>query len=276
MMPDGRRVLYRHAHAGHVVEVIEEYETRALTFDSHLTQSRMLLDEPHVLVLRYTRRMMAGLLFLEAPVADQPFRVLMIGLGGGSLVKFLLHGFARCRMDVVESDPLLPDLARRFFYVPDDPRLNLMVGDGGRFLARLSSEQRYDLILLDAFDQDGMARDVYTDPIFVRAAARLAPQGVLALNLIRTDEQWFRLVVESIGRRFADQVIRLAVPGFSNEILFVGPGLNSWEQRAELHNRAWELAARCELNFPEYVQAMVPLERRAGWKRWLEWVAWQA
>lgn len=269
MMPDSRRVLYRHAHAGRVIEVIEDDDTRALSFDSHLTQSRMLLEDPDLLVLRYTRRMMASLLFLQAPVLNQPFRVLMIGLGGGSLVKFLLRGFDHCRMDVVENDPLLPGLARRFFYLPDDPRLTVIIGEGGQYLACMPEGQSYDLILLDAFDQSGMARDVYSDPVLLQASARLTPQGVLALNLIRSDTQWFRLASEALRRRFSGLALRLDVPGFGNEIVFAGPGLLSWtEQRGEMVHRAWALSERLGMDFPGYLQEMSRLERAGSWQRW--------
>lgn len=276
MTPDPRRILYRHVQAGRVIEVVEDEVTRSLAFDSHLTQSRMLLDDPTALVLRYTRRMMAALLFVEAALSDAPFRVLMIGLGGGSVVKFLLRGFPGCRMDVVESDPRLPGLARRFFHLPDDARLNVIVGEGGRFMARLPEAQRYDLILLDAFDQEGMAREVYTDPVLARAASRLTPRGVVALNWIRGDAQWFRLAGEALRRRFPGVVLRLEVPGFGNEILLAGPGLECWEDRETLERRAWSLAARLGIDFPVYVRALTRLESGGGWSRWLGAMAWRS
>ncbi|MBF0626813.1 MAG: fused MFS/spermidine synthase [Magnetococcales bacterium] len=278
MIPDGRRILYRRSHGNRVIEVSEDHATRTLAFDSHLTQSRMSLADPNVLVLRYTRRMMAGLLFLEAPTLQTPFRVLMIGLGGGSLVKFLLHHFSACRMDVVENDPLLPTLARRYFHLPRELRLTLHLEDGGRFMERMATDATaggYDLILLDAFDQAGMARDVYTDPVFVQAHARLSTRGVLVINMIRSDEALYHRGAEAIRRRFPGASLALSVPGFNNEILFAGPGVVSQEDnsRQTLEERARMLEARLKLNFSLYLQEMVRIEGGRNWLRWLRWSA---
>ncbi|MBF0273056.1 MAG: fused MFS/spermidine synthase [Magnetococcales bacterium] len=272
MCPEDRRMLYRRPHGGRVVEVVEDRHFRTLAFDSHLTQSRMSLEDPNLLVLRYTRRMMAGLLFLEVLAENRPFRVLMIGLGGGSMVKFLLHHFPGCHMDVVENDPLLPPLARQFFHVPTDPRLTLFVEDGALFVERMSRtrpERRYDLILLDAFDQVGMARGVYADPVFAQAHERLTAHGVLVINLIRSDGALFHQGTEAIRRRFPQAAWSLTVPGFNNEILFAGPGVIPWEQRRELESRALELEARLGINHPGYLQEMARISEPKSWKRWL-------
>ncbi|MBF0212945.1 MAG: fused MFS/spermidine synthase [Magnetococcales bacterium] len=269
--PERKRLLYRQLHGGRVITVVEDYDSRTLAFDSHLTQSRMSLDDPNALVLRYTRRMMAGLMFLESAACGEVFRVLMIGLGGGSLAKFLLHHFAGCRMDVVENDPQLPVLARQFFHLPNDPRLKVIVEAGGRFMERISTGEslEYDLILLDAFDEVGMAREVYADSVFARAHGRLSAQGVLVINLIRSDATLFRHGTESIRHRFPGAVMGLAVPGFNNELLFAGPGVMNREREAEMERRAHALEQRTGMNFSGYLREMTRLDTPVFWKRLL-------
>ncbi|MBF0437919.1 MAG: spermidine synthase [Magnetococcales bacterium] len=266
-------ILYSQFHDGHKVEVIEDSESRKLTFDTHLTQSRMYLDDPISLSLGYCRAMMASLLFGDAVMQRNPFRVLMIGLGGGSLVKFLLHHFPFCRMDVVEADKAIPALAREFFYVPDDdPRLTLFFEDGGEFMARVSSERfhpGYDLILLDAFDHEGMVESVYAEKFFAQAQALLTSKGVLTANLIRGDSAVFRHSSEAIHRQFSKEVLGLPVVGTNNEILFVGPGLSVWENRGEIEGRAWELKEKLFMNYPLFVEEMVRVVAPATWNRWL-------
>ncbi|MBF0417838.1 MAG: fused MFS/spermidine synthase [Magnetococcales bacterium] len=262
------RVLYRRSHGDRMIEVLEDDQSRTLAFDSHLTQSRMAIDDPNRLLLRYTRRMMAGLLFSEAAAGDEPFRVLMVGLGGGSVAKFLLHHFPACRMDVVEDDPRLPDLARRYFHLPRDVRLNVICEDGASFLDRRESSTRYDLILLDAFDQNGAAPGVYAEPMFDLAQGRLTPWGVLIVNVLRSDRNLFQGVTTGLSRRFPDATLGLSVPGFSNEILFAGPGVPAWERRKSLTGRARTFEMRLGLNFPSYLDEMARLERYAPWRRW--------
>ncbi|MBF0127314.1 MAG: spermine synthase, partial [Magnetococcales bacterium] len=204
------RTLYRRQHRGCMVEVLESDDSRILNFDSHLTQSRMLLADPLTLALAYTRCMMAGLLFLPGILLDPPFRVLMIGLGGGSMAKFLLHHFAGCRMDVVEADGAMPAVARDFFYLPEEPRLTLHVEDGVHFLEReavAGGRGGYDLILVDAFDRNGMAQSVYGERFFARLHASLTPRGVAAINLIRSEGALFRGCAEIIAARFQGRVV---------------------------------------------------------------------
>lgn len=262
------RVLYRREHAGRMIEVLQDDHSRLLAFDSHLTQSRMAIDDPNRLMLRYTRRMMAGLLFLEAAARDEPFRVLMVGLGGGSLAKFLLHHFPACRMDVVENDPILPVVARRYFHLPSDARLNVICADGARFLD-LERFSTWDLILLDAFDQHGAARGVYAEPMFEIARERLSARGVLTLNVLRSEQPLFQGVTAGLIRRFPRATLGLSVPGFSNEILFAGPGVPEWEGRRSLAGRARLLEARLGMNFSTYLEEMGRLEKYAPWRRWL-------
>ncbi|MBT6146034.1 MAG: spermidine synthase, partial [Gemmatimonadetes bacterium] len=91
----------------------------------------MFVARPDELALEYTRCMMMALLFLDAV----PRRVLMLGLGGGSLVKFLLRWCQDCDVDVAELRPAVVDVAQRFFGLPEtDDRLHLHIGDGNAYV----------------------------------------------------------------------------------------------------------------------------------------------
>src|SRR5512138_3544669 len=73
------------------IEVVEDTLYRSLHFGTEPKQSSMLLGDPLALVLSYTRSMTTALLFVP-----QVRRVLLIGLGGGSLAKFILHHIPGC------------------------------------------------------------------------------------------------------------------------------------------------------------------------------------
>src|SRR5688572_27113654 len=113
------------AHAG-AVYVTEKSGVRSLHIGSDTVQSSMRLARPNDLELSYTRSMMAFLLF-----AREPRNVLMIGLGGGSLAKFIYHRMPDARIQAVEINPQVIAIARQYFHVPqDDERFEIVTADG--------------------------------------------------------------------------------------------------------------------------------------------------
>src|SRR5882724_10656236 len=91
----------------------------------------MKLDDPDELVLSYTRAMMAFLLF-----HPRPEHVVMIGLGGGSLTKFVYRNLPDARTTVIESEPKVIAVARQYFHLPpDDGRLVVETAEGGAWVA---------------------------------------------------------------------------------------------------------------------------------------------
>ena len=90
-------VIHRSQDSRGVIEVVDDGCTRSLHFGNAVRQSAMDLNRPEYLVLTYTRAMMSCLLFKPTPC-----KVLLIGLGGGSLAKFLLHHIPNCTIDAVE------------------------------------------------------------------------------------------------------------------------------------------------------------------------------
>ena len=113
-----------------IIEVVDTGDIRSLHFGTFPRQSCMSIHTPHTLELSYTEAMMAALLFNGLPE-----RVLVVGLGGGSLVKFLMHHFPDCQIDVVEYRQDVVKVAHGYFQVPEyDDRLSIHIGDGYRFV----------------------------------------------------------------------------------------------------------------------------------------------
>ena len=112
-----------------VIEVVDDLDTRALYFGTSARQSAMSREEPHRLVLSYTRAMLSGLLFTR-----QPRSALVLGLGGGSLPRFLMHVFPTCRIDVVERRAKVVQVAHDYFHLARSPRLRTHVCDAEVFL----------------------------------------------------------------------------------------------------------------------------------------------
>ncbi|EMR12952.1 spermidine synthase [Methylophaga lonarensis MPL] len=200
-----------------IIEVVDVGDVRSLHFGTHPRQSSMSLKVPYRLELSYTRAMMACLLFCAAPR-----KVLLIGLGGGSLVKFLLHHLPDCQIEVVEYREDVIQVAQRYFAVPDDPRLSIKKADGFAHASQQHylGETNYDLILVDAFDHEGMAASVGVQPFFDACAGILSKYGIMATNLWGTDRAGFNLTMQRINRSFDDNSLVLPVEDKGNVIAF--------------------------------------------------------
>ncbi|PCJ31016.1 MAG: spermidine synthase [Gammaproteobacteria bacterium] len=201
-----------------VIEVVDLGDTRSLHFGTFPRQSSMLLSRPYTLELGYTQCMMASLLF-----NPKPQKVLVVGLGGGSLVKFILHHFPDCHIDVIEYRQDVVDVAYRFFDVPkDDPRLNVHVGDGYLFVQNqyYQGETEYDMLLVDAYDHIGMAASVGVQAFFDACAGLLLPEGVMSINLWGSDRPLFTQTMSRINQSFDGRSMILPVKDRGNVIAF--------------------------------------------------------
>jgi spermidine synthase len=142
-------------------------------------QSCIDLRHPDRFALNYTRMMLAGTLF----ASPDPRRVLVVGLGGGSLPSALKQILPGAQIDVAEIDPAVTRVARRFFGFVDGPQLRVAEVDGRVFVKRAGREGRqYDVILLDAFDHEYIPEHLLTKEFLTEVKALLATQGVLVAN----------------------------------------------------------------------------------------------
>jgi spermidine synthase len=160
----------------HRITVTDDGGIRYLKLDNYW-QSGLDLTTPRRTVFPY-----ADYMHLPVLWAPDARRVLMIGLGGGTVPTRYYEDYPRMTIDVVEIDPAVIRVARTYFAVPDDPRLRLVAEDGRLFVVR--STDRYDIILLDAYLIDTIPFHLATREFFLAARARLQPGGVLASNVI--------------------------------------------------------------------------------------------
>jgi len=141
-------------------------------------QSCIDLNNPRELVFAYTRMMLAGLL-----INPQPARILMVGLGGGSLPTALAELFPSAIIDVVEIDPAVVQVAEAYFNFHATPQMQIYTQDARVWGKRAASRaRRYDLILLDAFNGDYIPEHLMTREYLTETAALLANDGVLVSN----------------------------------------------------------------------------------------------
>lgn len=163
------------------IDIKEKDGLRTLHFDARWMQGAMRIAQPWALELEYTRVMMACLLLRDA--SSFPRNILLIGLGAGSLTKFLYRHCPSAHLTVVEIDSRVVNVARECFELPDDPpRLNIVIGDGVEYMRTCG--QTYDLILVDGFNEHAHPGDLNALPFYQACRAGLSEHGVLAVNLI--------------------------------------------------------------------------------------------
>jgi spermidine synthase len=205
----------------------EELASKSLYFSLEDVQSRMQLQHPDVLDLRYTRTMMAFLLFLPAPSA-----IAMVGLGGGSLAKFCHRHLPASRIDVVEINPAVIALRDQFGVPPETARFRIIQADGAVFMR--DPPQRYGVIMLDAFGPGGLPPEVATQRFYDDCHDSLAPGGVLVANFHSAAAD-FPLCVARLDRTFPHGVMVVGDGEHINSIVFArsgGPLVNAAASKA--------------------------------------------
>lgn len=241
----------RRPQASHSIDISEADGVRYLHFGSDWVQGAMRIARPWSLELDYTREMMAGLLLRDT--TNWPRSALLIGLGAGSLAKFIYRHLPDCRITVVEINPQVVFVAEQYFKLPDDPkRLKIVVGCGADFL--LSGDTSFDLILSDGFDARGRPGELDALPFYQASRARLNDKGLFCVNLLR--EKGFAQSVDRIRQAFDGQIGVLPPCASGNTVLFGRADLAVDVTLPLLEERAAALRARTRLNLLPTVQRL--------------------
>ena len=195
------------------LEVTEERGMRVLHLGSRAIQSAMRITRPWDLELAYTRAMMGFLMF-----NPMPQDVLMIGLGGGSLAKFIRKQRPQTRITAVEIDPRVIAAARTHFELPpDDETLSVIEADGALYVRQHPACA--DVILLDGFDAGNQVAALATQTFYAACRRALKPGGVLVVNLWGRDSE-FAEYLARLARAFDGEVGWISVQYKTNVIVF--------------------------------------------------------
>lgn len=228
--------------------LIDDGSLRYLHFGLAHVQSAMRIDRPDELNLRYTQKMMAFLLF-----TPDPGRITMLGLGGGSLVKFCHRHLPRSRIEAIEIDPAVIAL-RRYFMVPeDDERFRVIAADGAEYLAR--REDHCDVLLIDAFDESGVAPSITAREFMRNALACLSASGILVMNLAGNPAR-YRPLIPRVRELFAGRIRMIRVSDDGNFILFGFKDAGFEAALADLPKHARALQLAYGLDFPGFARQL--------------------
>jgi len=140
------------------------------------TESVTNLADPDDLPLRYAQVMTVATVYPETPA-----KILMLGLGGGSISTYLGRFLPEAAITTVEIDPGVITAAKTYFGLIESARMRYRAGDGRVFLTR--DAERYDLILLDAYRGGYVPFHLLTREFYTLVKQRLAPGGAAAFNV---------------------------------------------------------------------------------------------
>jgi len=155
--------------------------------------------------------------FLSLAFHPDPGSILVLGLGGGAIPTLLHAILEKAVIDVVEIDPEMPAIAKKYFYFSISERLRLFINDA--FFYIRDTDKKYDIVLMDAYIENQLPETVDSTAFFAETARVLAPNGIFVANLMTVNKEHFENTIERMSGIFKD--IRL-LPGLvsTNGLVF--------------------------------------------------------
>lgn len=176
----GANEIYQEKSLYRNIIVYEDQGMRCMKFERHNKgrQTCIFPKNPEALVFNYTK-MLLGALYLK----PDPERILIIGLGGGTMPSTLEKIFPQAKIDSVELDPSVVKVAKQFFGFSPGSGSSVFIEDGRVFVKRAQKQgKKYDLVILDAFDSVYIPEHMLTKEYLTEVRSLLAKDGVLAAN----------------------------------------------------------------------------------------------
>ena len=169
--------------------IVDNGQRRFLHFDFGAIQSAMEMRNPQRLALAYTRKMMAFLLFNR-----RPKRILLLGLGGGSLAKFCYGNLPEASLTAVEVSHDVIAMRDEFGIPEDDHRFRVVNANGSAYIS--VTTQPEDVILADACDRWGVRPAAVFPPMAylwsTYAGTRVQPPPISRRSETRSMTNCFR------------------------------------------------------------------------------------
>lgn len=170
------------------IKIYDEDGKRFLCFvrdnGDEVVESKIDLIHPEFLELKYTQAMFGAFLILP----KLPKKTLLVGLGGGGMPHFLYHYFPDITMKIVEIDPEILNVSKKFFFLPEKISKNVIIEDIYKHLG--TNNESYDMIFMDAFlkpgketDETGIAFKFKEKAFFELLKSRLLPGGMVVFNI---------------------------------------------------------------------------------------------
>lgn len=189
-MKFGGTVIHKARDEFGMIEVIENRTLRKLHFDSPVEQSCIFRNAPMTLNFEYQQKIVA-LVNEHFQEINQPqgYRILMLGMGGGTMAHHLYHALPDVQVTIVELRQIVIDVAYRFFQLPDVPEIESVQADAIVYVAELAqqclqdSAHQFDCIMVDIFDAHGIPSELCDIGFHQQIQQCINPRGRVIYNL---------------------------------------------------------------------------------------------
>lgn len=165
------------------VRVYDDGNKRYLSFGQGDEQSCVIKATPHLLQYDYNRAMALVLLFCRLQVNQKPKDMLLLGMGGGSLINCLHYHFPQANIEVVELRETVIKVAKRYFYLPHSDKVKVTHGDALSLIDDYPAKQ-YDLLFSDLYIPEGLEARQLTVRFLASVKKVLKDDGFLVLNAL--------------------------------------------------------------------------------------------
>jgi len=244
------------------ITVTQEGQRRCLVFNVHRgdrNQTCMNTADPERLVFEYAKMSFAGLL-----LNPNPRRVLIAGLGGGSLPSALTTLFPEAQIDVIEIDQAVVNVAKEFFDFEETDQVSVIVNDARVYVKRAALlEKKYDLVILDAFTGDYIPEHLLTLEFLQEVRSIMTPDGVLVANTFSTS-RFYDHESETYQRAFGE-FFNFKLPSSGNRIIIARDEL--LPPRGKMMQTARDLAPRVRRVGVPLLEYPNRLSTRVDWDR---------
>jgi spermidine synthase len=237
----------------------EQDDVRVISFirdnGEIVVETKMNIRQPHRLIVPYTQWMFAAYLFVPAPA-----NALIVGLGGGSMVRFLEHYDPDLQVDAVEIDPVMVRIAKEYFGTADRKNVRIVTADAFEYLR--STPRIFDVIYMDAFlkpsektDSTGVPLDLKDAAFYGRLRHRLRSGGVVVFNLNLNEQT--RDDEDAIAKAFP-QVYSYYTPNSGNLIVVASTARERVSTKDQLKAaRILDARFRADFSFVDIVKSQV-------------------
>jgi spermidine synthase len=245
------KVLYRaKSQFAELVVTEDDQGIRSLRYgDEPNCQSMVKVGDPDEAIFEYVQATPVALTLVK-----EPKRVLMVGLGGGSIPMLLRKHYPKMTIDIVDIDPDVVMLAKKYFGFKEDDAMKVYVEDGRKFIER--SKQPYDLILLNAYGPDNIPYSLATKEFLEATRKAVGPNGIVEANVWSIDSNKLHNDMERTYQEVFDDLYVVHAFPSSNEIFLALPHKEEITKE-DLAKRAVKLAEDLKLRFDvsEYVKS---------------------
>ncbi len=156
-------------------------------YKSKYTESKINIFNDDELPVSYTQTMPVSLAYIESPK-----NILMIGLGGGMITKYIHKYMPQINITGVELDEKVLTMAKKYFKLKEDSTYNIVIKDGRLFLN--NTKNSYDIIMIDAYKGGYIPFHLCTREFYTLVKNHLSPKGIVSLNLHSGSKLYPRII----------------------------------------------------------------------------------